>query len=78
MGAVEKLPDLVPDESIVSHEDVKSVREHRAAALLAPLFALVPAITAVNYALETWFARKWGRRVERLWTPVPALSVNQV
>jgi len=54
------------------------VREHRAAALLAPLFALVPAITAVNYALETWFARKWGRRVERLWTPVPALSVNQV
>lgn len=42
------------------------VREHRAAALLAPLFALVPAVTLANYALELWFADKWGRRVERL------------
>lgn len=50
------------------------IREHRAAALLAPLFALVPAITLVNYALELWFADKWGRRVERLSTPVPQFS----
>jgi len=42
------------------------VREHRAAALLAPLFALVPVITLVNYGLEFWFAEKWGRRAERL------------
>lgn len=53
------------------------VREHRAALLLAPLFALVPAITLVNYAMEIWFAQKWSRRVERLWTPVPSLSVEE-
>ncbi len=53
------------------------VREHRGAALLAPLFALVPAITGVNYALELWFAQKWSRRVERLWTPVPSLSIEE-
>ncbi|HTS78209.1 MAG TPA: PHP-associated domain-containing protein [Bryobacteraceae bacterium] len=53
------------------------VREHRAALLLAPLFALIPAITAVNYALELWFAQKWSRRVERQWTPVPNLSVEE-
>jgi predicted metal-dependent phosphoesterase TrpH len=50
------------------------IREHRAAALLSPLFALVPAITLVNYALELWFAGKWGRRVERLSNPVPQFS----
>jgi predicted metal-dependent phosphoesterase TrpH len=50
------------------------IREHRAAALLAPLFALVPAITLVNYGLELWFADKWGRRVERLSNPVPQFS----
>jgi predicted metal-dependent phosphoesterase TrpH len=48
--------------------------EHPAAALLAPLFALVPAITLVNYALELWFADKWGRRVERLSNAVPQFS----
>jgi hypothetical protein len=50
------------------------IREHRAAALMAPLFALVPAITLVNYGLELWFADKWGRRVERLSNPVPQFS----
>jgi hypothetical protein len=50
------------------------IREHRAAALLSPLFALVPAITLVNYALEIWFADRWGRRVERLSNPVPQFS----
>lgn len=53
------------------------LREHRGAALLAPLFAAVPVITLVNYALETWFAQKWSRRVERLWTLVPSLSVEE-
>ncbi|HML16927.1 MAG TPA: PHP-associated domain-containing protein [Bryobacteraceae bacterium] len=48
------------------------VREHRGAMLLAPLFALVPAVTMVNYALEAWFAMRWGRRVERSWAAVPA------
>jgi predicted metal-dependent phosphoesterase TrpH len=38
------------------------MKEHRAAILLAPLLALVPAITLANYALELWFADKWGRR----------------
>jgi len=50
------------------------MREHPAAVLLSPLFALVPAITLVNYALELWFADKWGRRVERLSNPVPQFS----
>jgi len=46
------------------------MREHRAAILLSPLLALVPAITLVNLALEIAFAQKWGRRV--LWnTAVP-------
>ncbi len=48
------------------------IRERRAAALLSPLLALVPAVTLVNYALETWFAMRWGRRVERTWNAVPA------
>jgi predicted metal-dependent phosphoesterase TrpH len=50
------------------------MREHRAATILAPLFALIPAITLVNYGLELWFADKWGRRVERLSNPVPQFS----
>jgi predicted metal-dependent phosphoesterase TrpH len=50
------------------------IREHRAAALLSPLFALVPAITLVNYALELWFAGRWGRRVARVSSPVPQFS----
>jgi predicted metal-dependent phosphoesterase TrpH len=41
------------------------LREHRAAFILAPLMALVPAITLINLALELAFAHKWGRRV--LW-----------
>lgn len=46
------------------------MREHRAALVLAPLLALVPAITLVNLALELAFAQRWGRRV--LWnTAVP-------
>ncbi len=46
------------------------IREHRGALLLAPLLALVPAITLANLALEFAFAQKWGRRV--LWnTAVP-------
>jgi predicted metal-dependent phosphoesterase TrpH len=53
------------------------MREHKGALLLAPLIALIPAITLVNYALEIWFAEKWSRRVERLWTPAPALSVQE-
>lgn len=48
------------------------IREHRAALLLSPLFALVPAVTMVNYGLEAWFAMRWGRRVERTWSAVPA------
>jgi predicted metal-dependent phosphoesterase TrpH len=50
------------------------MREHPAAVLLSPLFTLVPAIILVNYALEFWFADKWGRRVERLSNPVPQFS----
>jgi predicted metal-dependent phosphoesterase TrpH len=41
------------------------MREHRAAMLLAPLIALIPAVTMVNFGLECWFAAKWGRRVRR-------------
>jgi predicted metal-dependent phosphoesterase TrpH len=48
------------------------MREHRAAVLLSPLLALVPAVIMVNYGLETWFAMRWGRRVERTWSAVPA------
>jgi predicted metal-dependent phosphoesterase TrpH len=50
------------------------MREHPAALLLSPLFTVIPAITLVNYALELWFADKWGRRVERLSSPVPQFS----
>ena len=48
------------------------IREHRGALLLSPLFAMVPPVMMVNYALETWFAMRWGRRVERTWSAVPA------
>ena len=48
------------------------MREHRGAMLLAPLFAMVPAVTMANYALEAWFAMRWGRRVERSWNALPA------
>lgn len=41
------------------------MREHRAAALLAPLCALIPAVILVNFGLESWFAAKWGRRVQK-------------
>jgi predicted metal-dependent phosphoesterase TrpH len=41
------------------------MREHRAAILLAPLIALIPAVTMVNFGLECWFAAKWGRRMQR-------------
>jgi len=55
------------------------MREHRAAALLAPLIALIPVVTAVNYGLECWFAAKWGRRVHQSRFPqgaeVPGFSV---
>ena len=72
MGAVEKLPDLVPDESIVSHEDVKSVREHRAAtALYANRIKVYPkAITgkfrrikwaALALCLTIYYAMPWLR-----------------
>lgn len=36
--------------------------ERRAAALLSPLIALIPAITVANYALEWAFVMKWGTR----------------
>jgi predicted metal-dependent phosphoesterase TrpH len=39
------------------------MREHRAAVLLAPLVALIPVVTLVNFALELTFAQHWGRRV---------------
>ncbi len=42
-------------------------------AVLAPLMALVPAITIVNYALELSFAARWGNRNVR--TPVSAEAV---
>jgi predicted metal-dependent phosphoesterase TrpH len=48
------------------------MREHRAAMLLSPLLAAVPPVMLVNYALEAWFAMRWGRRVERSWSAVPA------
>ena len=54
------------------------VREHRAAALLAPLFALVPVVTMVNFGLECWFAAKWGQRVQRSFSqraPVPRFGI---
>ena len=41
------------------------MREHRAAMLLAPLIALIPVVTMVNFGLECWFAAKWGRRVHK-------------
>jgi predicted metal-dependent phosphoesterase TrpH len=41
------------------------MREHPGAVLLAPLMALVPAITLANLALELAFAQRWGRRI--LW-----------
>lgn len=50
------------------------VRERRATILLTPLFALVPVVTTANYALEAWFAYRWGRRVERSWSAAPAVQ----
>ena len=41
------------------------MREHRAATLLAPLAALIPAVILVNFGLECWFAAKWGRRAQK-------------
>jgi hypothetical protein len=57
------------------------VKEHRAAALLAPLFALVPVVTMVNFGLECWFAAKWGQRVQRSFAqraPVPRFGIYGV
>ncbi|HLX43157.1 MAG TPA: PHP-associated domain-containing protein [Bryobacteraceae bacterium] len=54
------------------------MREHRAAILLAPLIALIPAVTMVNFGLECWFAAKWGRRVQRSYaqkTTVPRFGI---
>jgi hypothetical protein len=39
------------------------IRERRAAALLSPLMALIPAITLANFALELTFAWTWKRRI---------------
>jgi predicted metal-dependent phosphoesterase TrpH len=47
------------------------MRERRGALLLAPLLAVVPAITLVNFALEFEFAARWGRRVEWKWAGSP-------
>jgi hypothetical protein len=41
------------------------MREHRWAPVLAPLLAVIPAVTMANLALELAFAWKWGRRTER-------------
>lgn len=49
------------------------VREKHWTIVLAPLMALVPAITLTNYALELSFAAKWGGRMGRgVRTPVSA------
>jgi predicted metal-dependent phosphoesterase TrpH len=53
------------------------MREHRAALLLAPLLAVVPAITLVNYACELAFAGKWGRRVERSASVAPRYAFRR-
>jgi predicted metal-dependent phosphoesterase TrpH len=47
------------------------MRERRGMILLAPLLALVPAITLVNLAAELEFAHRWGRRVEGMWSGAP-------
>jgi len=47
------------------------IRERRGALLLAPLLAVVPAITLVNLALEFEFAHRWGRRVQWMWNGAP-------
>jgi predicted metal-dependent phosphoesterase TrpH len=39
-------------------------REHRWARALAPLVALIPAVTLGNVLWEMWFAYRWGRAVE--------------
>jgi len=39
--------------------------EHPWTLALAPLFALVPAITLVNLLRETYFAHTWGRKIKR-------------
>lgn len=40
------------------------LREHPWARTLAPLIALIPAVTLANVLWETWFAYKWGRAEE--------------
>jgi hypothetical protein len=37
------------------------MKEHPWALALAPLAALIPAVTLGNLLWETWFANKWGR-----------------
>jgi predicted metal-dependent phosphoesterase TrpH len=48
---------------------ISLMREHRATVLMAPLMALIPAITLVNYGLEYSFAATWGRRVRKEFRP---------
>jgi predicted metal-dependent phosphoesterase TrpH len=52
------------------------IRERRVAMLLAPLLALVPAITLVNLVLEFEFANRWGRRMQRMWSEAPATALS--
>ena len=46
------------------------VRERRWTAILAPLLAVVPLVTLINFGLEVCFARKWARDAERFHNPL--------
>jgi len=54
------------------------IREKAWAILLAPLMALVPMVTLVNFAMEAAFADKWGRRTAKLMGNVPACAFERV
>lgn len=54
------------------------IREKNWTFLLAPLLALVPMVTLVNFAMEAAFAHKWGKRTARLMAGVPACAFERV
>jgi predicted metal-dependent phosphoesterase TrpH len=51
------------------------IAEHPWAVVLAPLIALIPAITLINLLRETWFADAWGRKLAQAPAAVPVSRV---
>jgi len=54
----------------VTHIAMQMMKETPWTLALAPLIALVPAVTLVNLILEIEFAQRWGRRTAQVVSPV--------